>query len=158
MGRSSKKVVVYLLSLILFFLFGVQNGSSQPGTKEEGPPRVKLENVTFRVREIESTPSPLRVLEVHVEILNRSQRLIAPPNSIRAVVIPKEVKPSGEKSSDEFAPPPGEVTLNLPLPPRTKQTLIIGFSLPKQELESITFEVQLNPPEGETKVVTWEGK
>jgi hypothetical protein len=25
-------------------------------------------------------------------------------------------------------------------------------------LESITFEVQINPPEGEKKVVTWEGR
>jgi hypothetical protein len=35
--------------------------------------------------------------------------------------------------------------------------LIIGFSLLETKLESITFEVQINPPDGEKKTVMWEG-
>jgi len=157
-GRSYKRAVISLLSLILIASLGTGNGASQAAPKEDEIPKVRLENVTFRVRETESTPTPLRILEVYVEILNPSQRLTAPPNSIKAVVVPGEVKSFGEELADAFAPPPGEVVLDLPLPPETRQTLIIGFSLPKQKLESITFEVQLNPPEGETKVVTWEEK
>lgn len=158
MGRGSKKAAIYLLNLVFFFSFWIPDGLSQPGTKEEISPRVRLENVTFRVREIESTPSPLRILEVYVEIFNPSPQEDIPPNSIKAVVTPKKVNHSGETLSDDPVLPPGEVTLNLPLPSRTRQTLVIGFSLPKHKLESITFEVHLNPPEGETKVVTWEEK
>ncbi len=158
MGRSWTKSVVSLLSLILIASLGTGNGASQPAPKEDEIPKVRLENVTFRVRETEAAPAPLRILEVYVEILNPSQRLTAPPNSIKAVVVPGEVKSFDEKLADGFAPPPGEVILNLPLPPEARQTLIVGFLLPKQKLESITFEVQLNPPEGETKVVTWEEK
>ncbi len=157
MGRDCKNVVLYLLNLFLFFSLA-GNGLSQPAAKEGPVPRVRLENVAFHVREIESTPSLIRILEIHVEIFNPSQRQSIPPNSIRAVVIPKKVKHSGEKPSDEFVPPAGEIILNLPLPPRTERTLAIGFSIPEYKLGSITFEVQLNPPKGETKVVTWEEK
>ncbi|MGD0917494.1 MAG: hypothetical protein ABSB22_13660 [Thermodesulfobacteriota bacterium] len=109
------------------------------------------------MREIESTPLPLTMLEIHIEILNRSQRLTAPPKSIKAVVLPKEVKSSETTPAGEFAPGPEEVTLDSPLPPRARQVLIIGYSIPKEKLESITFEVQINPPDGEQKTVTWEG-
>jgi hypothetical protein len=34
--------------------------------------------------------------------------------------------------------------------------LVIGFLIPEEKLGSITFEVQINPPEGEKKTVTWE--
>jgi hypothetical protein len=158
MGRSFKKTSFYLLILIFLFSWSVEKGLSQPALKEEGLSQIKLENVTFRVREIESTPTPLRMLEVYVEILNQSQQFLAPPNSIKAVVVPKEVKFSEGVSAGGFAPPLGEITLNSPLPPRTRQVLIIGFSIPKEKLESITFEVQINPPEGEKKVVTWQGE
>jgi hypothetical protein len=157
MGRSSKKTSFFLLFLIFLFSLGVGKGLSQPAPKEEGLSQIRLENVTFQIREIESTPSPLRILEVQVEILNQSQRFVAPPNSIKAVVVPKEVKSSETIPAGEFAPAPEEVTLNSPLPPRTRQVLIIGFSIPKEKLESITFEVQINPPEGEKKAVTWQG-
>jgi hypothetical protein len=158
MGRSFKKTSLYLLILIFLFSWSVGKGLSQPAPKEEGPPQIRIENVSFRVREIESTPSPLKILEVHVEILNRSQQITAPPDSIKVVLIPKEVRSSETVSAGTFAPPSGEVTLNVPLPPRTRQIFIIGFSLPKEKLEAITFEVQINPPEGEKKIVTWEGE
>lgn len=140
--------------LVLFFLLalGARIGSSQ---REDTSP-IRLENVSFRVREIESTPAPFRMLEVQVEVLNQSQQFVAPPNSIKVVVVPKEVRFSETVSAGKFAPPPGEVTLNAPLPPKARQVFIVGFSLPKEKLESITFEVQINPPEGEMKTVTWE--
>ena len=158
MGRSFKKTSFYLLILIFLFSWGVGKGLSQPAPMEEGLSQIRLENVTFRIREIESTPSPLKILEIHIEILNRSRQFTAPPDSIKAVVVPMEVRSSETVSTGAFAPPSEEVTLNLPLPPRTRQALIIGFSLPKEELEAITFEVQINPPEGDKKIVTWEGK
>ena len=157
-GRSFGKISSYLLILILLSSWGVEKGLSQPTPKEEGLSQIRLENVTFRVREIESTPSPVRFLEVHVEILNRNQQFVAPSNSIQAIVVPKEVRFSESASSSTFIPPSGEVTLNVPLPPKTRQALIVGFSLPKERLESITFEVQIIPPDGEKKEVTWEGK
>lgn len=157
MGRRSKNISFYLLILFLLFSLEVGKGLSQPPAKDEGPPQISLENVTFRMREIESTPLPLTMLEIHIEILNRSQRLTAPPKSIKAVVLPKEVKSSETTPAGEFAPGPEEVTLDSPLPPRARQVLIIGYSIPKEKLESITFEVQINPPDGEQKTVTWEG-
>ena len=158
MSRSFKQTCFYLVILILLLSLGIEKGSSQPAPKEEGSPQIRLENVSFRVRKIESAPSPLKMLEVNVEILNRSQQLTAPPDSIKAVVVPKEVKFSEGVSAGAFAPPPGEIMFNSPLPPRTRQMLIIGFSIPNEKLESITFEVQINPPDGEKKTVTWEGE
>ena len=157
MGRSSKTIGSYLFILVLLFSLGVGQGLSQSLSEEESTPKIKLEKVTFRVREIEASPSPLKILEVQVEILNQSNRLTAPPESIKVVVAPKEIKSSEGAPVSEFATTPEEITPNLPLPPRTRQVLIVGFSLPKERPESITFEVQINPPEGETKEVTWEG-
>jgi hypothetical protein len=34
--------------------------------------------------------------------------------------------------------------------------MIIGYPLREEALESVTFEIQINPPEGEKKTVTWE--
>jgi hypothetical protein len=34
--------------------------------------------------------------------------------------------------------------------------MIIGYPFQTESPESITFEVQINPPEGEKKIVTWE--
>ena len=158
MDRSFKKISFYLLILVLLFSLNVEKGLSQSLSEEEGTPQIKLQNVSFRVREIEATPSPISILEVQVEILNQSKQLTAPPESIKVVVAPKEIKSSEGAPVSEFATTPEEVTSNLPLPPRTRQVLIVGFSLPPKRPESITFEVQINPPEGETKEVTWEGQ
>jgi hypothetical protein len=48
------------------------------------------------------------------------------------------------------------MTLNLPLQPISGRVMIIGYPLRAESPESITFEVQINPPEGEKKTVTWE--
>jgi hypothetical protein len=154
-GRRSKKINFYLSIPIFLLTLGMGTGSFQMSRGDDTPP-ITLENVTFQVREIASTPSPLRILEVHIEIFNRSQQFVIPPDSVKVVVVPKEVRSSETIPAGEFTPGPGEVTLNSPLPPRIRQVLIIGFSIPKGKLESITFEVQINPPEGEKKVVTWE--
>jgi len=151
-----KKYHSCLYLLIFIFSLGMEDGLSQSVFKEEKEPQIRLGNVTFYIREIESTPSHLIVLEVHIEILNRSQQLVAPPNSVKVVVVPKETKYKDTKAVSELALFPGEVTVSSPLPPRTGRVLVIGFLIPEEKLGSITFEVQINPPEGEKKTVTWE--
>ena len=152
------KITLYCLSLLVFlFLFEAARVLSQPKTQEEKGPQIRLGEVTFQIREIESKPSPLKMLEVQVEIFNRSRRSVAPPNSIKVVVVPKEIKYLEAAPVADFTPTPEEVWLNFPLPPNTGRVLIIGLSLPEKKPESITFEIQINPPEGEKKVVTWEG-
>jgi hypothetical protein len=152
-----KKIIFCLSILIFLFSSGMGKVLSQPKTQEEKGPQIRLGEVTFQTREIESMPSPLKMLEVQVEIFNRSRRSVAPPNSIKVVVVPKEIKYLEAAPVADFNPTPEEVWLNFPLPPNTGRVLIIGLSLPEKKPESITFEIQINPPEGEKKVVTWEG-
>jgi len=144
---------------ILFFSFFLILGESyaQQKPREETGPEIKLGAVTFLVREFESTPSPLKMLEIHIEVFNKSQRIPAPSNSISVVVVPKEIKYQESASRSEFIPPRGETALNVPLAPNTGRVLIIGFQLPEKRPESITFEIQVNPPDGEKKTVKWEG-
>jgi len=149
---------VYLLILIFLFFGGVREGLSQPASNVEKGPEIKLGEVAVKIREFESAPSPFKILELQIEILNQSQQSVAPPNSIKVVVTPKEIKFSSAKSASEFNPTPEETTLNLPLSPKTGRVLIIGYPFHTENLESITFEVQINPPEGEKKTVTWEKK
>jgi hypothetical protein len=73
------------------------------------------------------------------------------------IVVPKEIKYPESASRSEFSLPQGETALNVPLAPSTGRVLIIGFQLPEKRLESITFEIQVNPPDGEKKTVKWEG-
>jgi hypothetical protein len=133
-----KKTIFCLTILISLFFLEVGAGLSQPASIGEKGPEIRLGEVTIKIREFDSTP-PLKILELQIEILNRSQQSVAPPNSIKVVVTPKE-----------------ETTLSLPLPPRTGRVMIIGYPFQTESPESITFEVQINPPEGEKKIVTWE--
>jgi hypothetical protein len=157
MNKRLKKTITY--SSVLIFLLFLATGVifSQPKAIVEKGPEIKLGEVTFFVREFESTTSPLKMLEVHVEIFNRSQRSAAPPNSIKVVVVPKEIKYPEEASVTEFKPTQEETTLTVPLPPNSGRLLIFGFSLPEKKPESVTFEIQINPPDGEKKTVKWEG-
>lgn len=157
MGKLIKKTIIY--SSILIFLLFLATGVvlSQPKAVEEKGPEIKLGEITFFVREFESTLSPLKMLEIHIEILNKSRRIAAPPNSIRAVVVPKEIKYPEGASATEFNLTQEETTLTIPLPPNTGRILIFGFQLPEKKPESITFEIQVNPPDGEKKTVKWEG-
>ncbi|MDI7260401.1 MAG: hypothetical protein QME90_10830 [Thermodesulfobacteriota bacterium] len=151
-----KKFAFCLFLLTLFSSLGGGISLSQQAPREEGPPQIHLGDISFRIREVESTPSPIKLIELNIEVLNRSQKKAAPPNSVRVEVVQKEVKYSNQKPAEEFSPGPQEVILPIPLPPLTGRVLIIGFPIPKERLESITFEVQLNPPEGEKKTVKWE--
>ena len=151
------KSVIYLSVLIFLLFLAVGVILSQPGDAEEKAPEIRLGEITFWVREFQSTPSPLRILEIHIEVFNRSRSSTAPPNSITVAVTQKEVKfPEGTPVTG-FTSSPQEVTLDLPLLPSTGRILMIGFSLPETKPESITFEVQVNPPDGEKKTVKWEG-
>lgn len=153
MARLTRKTMSYSSVLFLFLLI-------QPlgvALSEVKGPDIRLGEITFGVREFQSTPSPLRMLEIHIEVLNPSRSSTAPANSIKVVVVPKEVKYPGGVSVPGFNPTQEETTLPVPLPPNMGRILIIGFSLPETKPESITFEVQVNPPDGEKKIVIWEG-
>jgi len=155
--RINKKTIIYPFILILLLSFGTERLSAQPRPEEEKGPEIKLGEIRFRMKGIGPTPSQLRMLEIQIEILNRSPKSTAPPHSIKVFVTPKEIKfPEGAPVADVTLNPE-EVSLNLPLPPSTGRVLIIGFSLLELKPESITFEVQMNPPEGEKKTVRWKG-
>ncbi len=150
-----KKIILYssLLTLLLFQAAGVV--FSQPKAVEEKAD-VRFGKITFQGRDFESATPPLRMLEVQIEILNKSRRIAAPSNSIRVVVVPKEIKFPEGTSAAEFNPTQEEITVTVPLPPNTGRMVIFGFSLPEKRPESITFEVQMNPPDGENSIVKWE--
>lgn len=150
-----KKIIFYssLLALLLFQTTGV--AFSQPKAVEEKAD-IRFGKITFQTREFESATLPLKMLEVQIEVLNKNRRITAPPNSIRVVVVPKEIKyPEGTPAA-EFHPAQEETTVTVPLPPNTGRMVIFGFSLPEKKPESITFEVQINPPDGENSMVKWE--
>jgi hypothetical protein len=157
MRKLIRNAIIY--SSVLIFLLFLATGVvlSQPQAMEEKGPDIRLGEITLGVREFQSTPSPLRMLEIHIEVLNRSRSSTSPPNSIKVVVVPKEVKYPGGASVPGFNPTQEETTLTVPLLPQTGRILIIGFSLRETKPESITFEVQVNPPDGEKKIVKWEG-
>jgi hypothetical protein len=150
-----KKIIFCFFISTSFFLLGSKDVFSQP--KVEKTPEVKFGQINFQIRELGSPPTQQRMLEIQIEILNRSIRSTVPPNSIKVLVKPKEVKfPEGAPLT-ELVLNPEEVTLNLPLAPSTGRVLIIGYSLLEAKPESITFEVQVNPPDGEKKTVKCEG-
>jgi hypothetical protein len=157
MGNLIRKTIIYSSVLIFLFSVGIREVFPQPKPKAERGPEIRLGEIRFQTREIGSPPSQLKMLEINVEVINHSQTSAAPPNSIKVVVTPKEIKfPEGTPVT-EFTLNPEEVILNLALPPSTGRVLIIGYSLLEKKPESITFEIQMNPPDGEKKTVTWGG-
>ena len=155
--RMIKKIILYSFALSLLLLQATSAAFSQPKAVEEKGPEIKLGKITFQTREFESATPPLRMLEVQVEILNKNKRITAPSNSIRVVVVPKEIKFPEGTSAVEYNPTQEEITVPVPLPPNTGRMVIFGFSLPETKPESIIFEIQMNPPDGEKKMVKWEG-
>jgi hypothetical protein len=149
------KMILYssALFLLLFETAGV--AFSQPKAVEEKAD-ITFGKIIFQTREFESATLPLRMLEVQVEILNKSHRITAPSNSIRVVVVPKEIKFPEGTSGVEFNPTQEEITIPVSLAPSTGRMVIFGFSLPEKKPESITFEVQMNPPGGQNNLVKWE--
>ena len=151
------KMIFYasVLSLLLFQTAGV--ALSQPQAVEEKAD-IGFGKITFQTREFEPAKLPLRMLEVQVEILNKSRRITAPSNSIRVVVVPKEIRFPEGTSGVEFNPTQEEITVPVSLSPNTGRLVIFGFSLPEKKPESITFEVQINPPGGENSTIKWESE
>ncbi len=150
------KIIPYSY-LLLLFLFQATGAFSQPKTIEEKAD-IKFGKITFQIREFESATPPLKMLEVQVEIINRSRTIPAPPNSIRVVVVPNEIKFPEGKSAGEFRLTQEEMTIPSSLPPGTGRIVIFGFSVPEKKPESITFEVQINPPDGQKSVAKWENR
>ncbi len=157
MDQILKKTVIYYFVLIFLLSLGIGEVYSQPKSKVEKPPEIKFGQINFQIREIGSPPTQQRMLEIQIGVLNRSIRSTVPPNSIKVLVTPKEVKFREGTLVTELVLSPEEVTLNLPLAPSTGRILIIGYSLLEKKPESITFEIQMNPPDGEKKTVKWEG-
>jgi hypothetical protein len=156
MNNLTKKAVIWSFALVLlqFLVMGV--GLSPSAAAEEKNPDIKMKGISFLVREFPSTPYPVKMLEIRVEILNRSEQATAPPNSIKLVLVPKETKYPEGTPRTEFDPSPQETTISVPLPPVSALILTFGFSLPEKIPESMTFEIQINPPEGDKKTMTWE--
>jgi hypothetical protein len=146
---NHKKIIFYPVILISLFFLSLGAGLSQPPEGEKSP-EIKLGEVIVKIRELRSTP-PLKLLEIQIEVLNQSKQSAAPPDSIKVVVTPKEIQPSGGSLF-----PKEESVLSAALPPKTGRVVIIGYPFPEGPPQSITLEVQINPPEGETKVVIWE--
>ncbi len=150
-----KKIILFSV-LPFLFLFQVTGAVfSQPKDVEEKAV-IKFGKITLQTKEFESTAPSLKMLEVEVEILNESRRMAAPPNSIRVVVVPKEIKFPEGIAAGEFNQAQEEITVPAPLPPNTGRMVVFGFSLPEKKPESITFEVQINPPDGAKTTVKWE--
>ena len=158
-GRTFKIAILSLSIHLFLFSLGMEVALSQTKPKmEEKGPQIHLGEVTFQVREIEPAPSSIKMLEVHIEVLNRSRQSTAPANSIKVIAVPKDVKFSIATPVSEFNPTSEEITLNFPLPPREGRVVIFGLSLPEKTPESILFEIQINPPGGEKKTVKWEDR
>jgi len=147
-----------LFFLSLLFVPETAPVFSQPAQQEGPVPEVRLEDINFRVREIPSSPSPLTLLEVHVSLFNPGQKVTVPPNSIQLAVVPREITFLTHSPKDQPNFQPETTTLSFPLAPRTGRVLITAFSLPAEAVESITFDIQINPPQGEKKTATWRRK
>jgi hypothetical protein len=157
MAKLIRKAIVYSSALIFLHCLVTAVGFSQSKAVEESGPDIRLGEIRFQVREVASTPSPLKMLEIHIEIFNRSRQTTAPPNSIKLVLVPTETKYPEGAPGTKFDPGQQETTISVPLPPNTGRILTFGFSLPEKIPESMTFEIQMNPPEGEKKTATWKG-
>jgi hypothetical protein len=154
MGLRAVEWVKMFWSFALFLLFLISvEAASQPLSSEENL-QIRLGEVTFRTREIEVPSLKLKILEAHIEVLNRSRQWAAPSNSIKVSISVKEVRLSEGVPTKELSSQHEETMLPVALPPGTGRIVIVGFPLPDEKLESITFEVQVNPPEGEKRTVS----
>ncbi len=149
------KGTVVCLLLISSIQFGVKQGLCQTPVQELKDLPVQLGTIRIQVKEFEAAPFPIRVLEVQVEITNPSQKLTVGPDLVKVTIIPKEIRFPSQGPKGDFSPPPEEVALTQPLLPRMVRILTFGFPLPKEKLESISFEVQINAPAGEKKTATF---
>ena len=153
--QKSLKVIGLCLVFLFVCCMEEHKGFSQPSQKPDKTPLVEVGRIDFRLREVQAAPAPIRMLEVQIEIMNPSPKETIPPNSIKVVAAPGEIKFSSESAATPFTFPPEELVLNTPLPPKAVRIMIMGFSLPPEKPESISFEVQINPPDGEKKTATY---
>jgi hypothetical protein len=155
MNHLIRKAIIRSTALVLLLLLATGNLSQSTAAEEKGP-EIIVKGISFLVREIPSTPSPLKILETHVEVYNKSREATAPANSIKLVLVPIESKYAEGDPGSKFDPGVQETTIAVPLPPVTGRIMTFGFSLPEKLPESMTFEIQINPPEGEKKTATWK--
>jgi hypothetical protein len=153
--RGTSKIIGLCLALLFVYGLEEQTGFSQPSQKLDKDPLVEVGRIDFRLKEVQATPSPIQMLEIQIEIINPNPKETVPPNSIKVIAIPKEIRFSSESAAGPFTLPPEEVALNSPLPPKAVRIMIMGFSLPPEKPESISFEVQVNPPGGEKRTATY---
>jgi hypothetical protein len=146
------------LCWMFLFTLGTTHVFSQPAQQEDTVLEVRLETISFRVREIPSGPSPLTLLEVHVSVFNPNQKVTVPANSIKLAIVPGEITFVSAPPKDQPNLQPEITTLNFALAPRTGRLHITAFSLPMQSVESVTFDIQINPPQGEKQTATWRRK
>ena len=126
-----RKIVFFqMFFLILSLLLGHGLIHSQPAQQELTSRDIELEEIIFRVREIPSSPVPLRLIEIQISVFNRSQRVTVPPDSLKIAIVPKEVAFLSTPPKDDSSLRPQTVTLNASLLPRTGRILVISFSLP----------------------------
>jgi hypothetical protein len=156
MFKWIRKAIVYSAALIFFQCLMTGAGFSQIKAVEESGPDIRLREIRFQVREVPSTPSPVKILEINIEIYNRSRQAMAAPSSIKLVLVPKEITYPEGASGTQFSPGRQETMISVPLPPRGGRIVTFGFSLPEKIPESMTFDIQVNPPDGEKKTATWQ--
>ncbi len=155
MNNLIRKAMVcsFPLALLLFLVMGV--GLSQSKAAEEKGADIRFGEIRFQIREVASPPTSLRMLEIHIEIYNKSRQATAPANSVKLVLVPIDSKYAEGAPGSKFDPGQQETTISIPLLPVTGRILTFGFSLPEKLPESMTFEIQMNPREGEKKTVTY---
>ena len=133
-----------------------QSTLSQPSPQRDVSPAARLGALHLRVKTIEGSPAPLKILELEVEINNNDPIRTIPPGEVKVRVTPGEILPSSLKTEGKYDPSPEEAAVTLPIPPRGSRSLLFGFSLPPEKLDSISFEVQIHPPGGEKKATTYQ--
>jgi hypothetical protein len=93
-----------------------------------------------------------------VSVFNPNPKATVPANSITLEIVPREITFLSTPPKVQPHLQPEITTLNFALAPRTGRLHIIAFSLPMQAVESVTFDIQINPPKGEKKTATWRRK
>ena len=156
MNNLTKKAVIWSSAVVLLQSLVMGVGFSQSEVAEEKGPEISLKEISFLVREHPSTPSLLKMLEIHIEIYNKSRQATAPANSIKLVLVPIESKYAEGAPGSKYDPGQQETTIPVPIPPASGRIMTFGFSLPEKIPKSMTFEIQINPPDGEKKTATWE--
>lgn len=148
----------FILALILIFFFPQKDYLfSQIRDDREKTP-LKFGSITFNMRETESKPSNIKFLEIYIELLNISREKTIPANSIKIVLEPKEIKFLDHSNEISWLINKEEKIIDFPLLPLSGRVVVFGILLPQKKLQSISFEIQLNPPYGEKKLITWEEK